>query len=95
MIQMRSRKILVIVVAGVVVVSLIELFAWMMGRPDGYPVMAIILIASILKLPKFDKEVELILDNCPPTFDFTEAGNMTVEEIDRSTLVMEKINKVD
>ena len=59
------------------------------------PIIATILITGILKSLKFDKEVELILDNCPPTFDFTEGGDKTVEEIDRSILVMEKINKVD
>jgi hypothetical protein len=53
------------------------------------------LISAIDELLTFDKEVELIIDNCPPTFDFTEAGNMTVEEIDRSILVMERINRVD
>jgi len=41
-----------------------------------------------------DKKVELILDNCPPGFDFTEAGRIPVEEIEASIRVMEKINKV-
>ena len=31
-----------------------------------------------------DKKVELILDNCPPGFDFTEAGRIPVEKIERS-----------
>jgi hypothetical protein len=53
------------------------------------------LISAIGELLTFDKEVELIIDNCPPTFDFTEAGNVTVEEIDQSILVMERINRVD
>ena len=57
--------------------------------------MAALLIGSILNSLKFEKEVELILDNCPPTFDFSEAGNITIEKIDRSILVMEKINKVE
>lgn len=68
------------------------IFTWL--KEGVYPSGAIALIVSILKLPKFDKEVELILDNCPPPFDFTEAGNITVEEIDLSILVMEKINGV-
>ncbi|MBU7010402.1 MAG: hypothetical protein HXS46_06895 [Theionarchaea archaeon] len=59
------------------------------------PVIAIVLVAAILKLPKLDQEVELILDNCPPTFDFTESGNQTIEEIDQSIMVMEKVNRVD
>ena len=48
------------------------------------------------------KEVELIFDNCPTTFDFTDitienikARKITSEKIDKSTRVMEKINKVD
>lgn len=41
-----------------------------------------------------DKKVELILDNCPPGFDFTEIGRISVEEIETSIKVMEKINKV-
>lgn len=41
-----------------------------------------------------DEKVELILDNCPPGFDFTEAGRIPVEKIERSIKVMEKINKV-
>ena len=58
------------------------------------PILTIVLISNTLKFLKLEKEVELILDNCPPTFDFTEAGNTKLEEIDRSILVMEKINKV-
>jgi hypothetical protein len=41
-----------------------------------------------------DKKVELILDSCPPGFDFTEAGRIPVEKIESSIRVMEKINKV-
>ncbi|MBU7011359.1 MAG: hypothetical protein HXS46_11780 [Theionarchaea archaeon] len=41
-----------------------------------------------------DERVELILDNCPPGFDFTEAGRIPVEKIERSIEVMEKINRV-
>ena len=57
-------------------------------------VMSMVLISFILKLPRFSKEVELILDNCPPTFDFTEVDDKTVEEIDLSILVMEKVNGI-
>ena len=41
-----------------------------------------------------DKKVELILDSCPPGFDFTEAGRIPVKKIESSIRVMEKINKV-
>jgi hypothetical protein len=41
-----------------------------------------------------DKKVELILDSCPPGFDFTEAGRIPVKKIESSIKVMEKINKV-
>jgi hypothetical protein len=41
-----------------------------------------------------DRRVELIPDNCPPGFDFTEVGRIPVEEIETSIEVMEKINKV-
>ena len=61
----------------------------------GLSYLPISLISAIGKLLTFDKEVELITDNCPPTFDFTEAGHVTVEEIDRSILVMERINRVN
>jgi hypothetical protein len=43
---------------------------------------------------KYGKEVDLTLDNCPPTFDFTEAGNTPIEKIDKSFRVMEKVNRV-
>ena len=41
-----------------------------------------------------DKKVELILDSCPPGFDFTEAGRIPVKKIETSIKVMEKINRV-
>jgi len=41
-----------------------------------------------------DKKVELILDNCPPGFDFTEAGRIPVEKIETSIKVMKKINNI-
>lgn len=41
-----------------------------------------------------DKKVELMLDNCPPGFDFTDAGRIPVEEIETSLKVMKKINKI-
>jgi hypothetical protein len=42
-----------------------------------------------------DEKVELILDNCPPGFDLTEAGKVPVEKIERSIRAMRKINKVE
>ncbi len=41
-----------------------------------------------------DEKVELTPDSCPPGFDFTEAGRIPVEKIERSIRVMEKISKV-
>lgn len=55
----------------------------------------ILLRLSNMKLPKFDKEVELLLDSCPTPFDFTEVGNMSVEEIDLSFQLMRKINGIE
>ncbi len=63
------------------------IFTWLKEWAYFRPIVSIV---STLKLPKFDKEVELLLDSCPPPFDFTEAGNKTVEEIDRAILTMEK-----
>ena len=39
-----------------------------------------------------EEKVKIILDNCPPGFDFTEAGTISVEKIEVSTEVMKKIN---
>ena len=60
--------------------------------------MARMILYSPVKLVRWalglDKKVELILDNCPPGFDFTEAGKIPVKKIESSIKVMEKINKV-
>ena len=41
-----------------------------------------------------DRRIEIIPDNCPPGFDFTEAGRIPVEKIEISIKVMKKINRV-
>lgn len=43
----------------------------------------------------FNKTKELIFDNCPTPFDFTESGTISIEEVDEWVKVMEKINKVE
>ena len=55
----------------------------------------ILLRVSNMKLPKFDREVVLLLDSCPTPFDFTEVGKMSVEEIDLSFQLMRRINGID
>jgi hypothetical protein len=60
-----------------------------------FSVLSIILISKILRLPKLSQEVELILDNCPPTFDFTEVDEKSVEDIDLCIETMEKVNGIE
>ncbi|MGC1121036.1 MAG: hypothetical protein WBA22_08070 [Candidatus Methanofastidiosia archaeon] len=58
-------------------------------------VLPITLISKILRMPKLSREVELILDNCPPTFDFTEVDDKSVEDIDLCIMTMEKVNGIE
>lgn len=44
---------------------------------------------------QYGKEVELIQDNCPLTYDFTESGNIPINKVKRSFEVMKTINKVE
>jgi hypothetical protein len=43
---------------------------------------------------KYGKEVELIQDNCPTTFDFTESGMIPIKKVKKSFKVMETVKKV-
>lgn len=41
-----------------------------------------------------NKKVELVLDNCP-LYDFSQAGRISVEEIETSIKIMKRINNID
>ncbi len=44
--------------------------------------------------PKSGKKIELKLDNCPPPFDVTEVGRISIEEVDKGIKTMEKLNGI-
>jgi hypothetical protein len=60
-------------------------------RLEKIPLLPVRIIRWALGL---DKKVELILDNCPPGFDFTDAGRIPVEKIETSIKAMKKINNI-
>lgn len=49
-------------------------------------------LIMILSALEDNKKVKLVLDNCPPGFDFTKAGEIPVEQVETSVRVMKKIN---
>jgi len=41
-----------------------------------------------------NKKVELVLDNCP-LYDFSQAGRISVEEIETSIKIMKRMNNIE
>ena len=54
---------------------------------------AVLLVSALWS--RLNKKIELRFDNCPTPFDFTEAGEISIDETDRWIKVMEKINNVE
>ena len=47
------------------------------------------IIASVLG----NKKVELVLDDCP-LYDFSQAGRLSIDEIETSIQIMKRINNI-